>query len=603
MGITCKTCQSIVPLGQKFCGDCGARISQPAPAMARPSRPPVAARGSVAPSHRPRISSLPTLPLPFTGRDDDLDWLEACRFEVGGSGDETDAVSGVVLGSGSAGSVLAARLVGEHGVGKTRLLSEFLKIAASDGDVIIEAGPDPWAADVGYFALREAITGLAQLSANGGEPSDWGSPAPEARRGLMEIFEKGNDRRNSTAPSWTSNSTPGLSPANRRFIAAEALRWAMTRARDAAGEHRVILVLDDLHAIDGASRNAFADVIAEPPLVPILVLAAHLPSFTPDWEGSVLELGGMPMSIATALAKGTPPASTADGETARVPALYVDQLVRFTVEGGTEPPARLGDLITTRIERLPPDARRALQAIAILGDRTEPNLLTKLVPDMSGVDEVIGTLTAAGLVEEEGLLVSTSHPLIRDVTLATTPAGVRRDLHEKAMMDDDDDERRVLAPVEVRALHAYHCQDSFQALMLLETVANRAAQRGDNPGSVLALRRGLDLARREMFRGEIDDPMRAVIIFGRKLGDSLAHAGDLTDAEGALREALDLAGPHGADRAFVLGSLAFVAHGREREGEANGYLREAIEVAKLSSRPDIVTSLERMRSEWTQSAI
>jgi len=607
MGITCKTCHSVVPLGQKFCGDCGARISQPAPAMSRPSRPPASVKGT-APSHRPRISSLPTLPLPFTGRDDDLDWLEACRFEVGGANaDATRSLStgtrSLSTGAGSAGSVLAARIVGEHGVGKTRLLAEFLKIASSEGDVIVEAGPDPWWADVGYYALREAIIGLAQLPRNGGEPSDWGSPTPEARRGLMEIFEKGDDRRNSTSPSWTSNNTSGLSPANRRFIAAEALRWAMTRAVDVAGDSRVILVLDDLQAIDGASRNAITDVIAEPPLVPMLVLAAHLQSFTPDWDGSVLELGGMPMSVATALAKGTPPATSAGQESAQVPALYVDQLVRFTIEGGTEPPARLGDLITTRIERLPPDARRALQAIAILGDGTEPTWLTKLVPDMSGVDEVIGTLTAAGLVEERGMLVSTSHPLIRDVTLATTPAGVRRELHEKALLDDDDDERRrAVAPVEVRALHAYHCQDSFQALMLLENVANRAAQRGDNPGSVLALRRGLDLARREMFRGEIDDPMRAVIIFGRKLGDALAHSGDLTDAEGALREALDLAGPHGADRAFVLGSLAFVAHGRERKGEANGYLREAIEVAKLSSRPDIVTSLERMRVEWTQSA-
>lgn len=581
-GITCKTCKSVVPLGQKFCGDCGARISQPAPPSIRTS-----SRTSNAPtSQRPRISSLPTLPLPFTGREDDLDWLEACRFEV----------------SGPTGSVSAARIVGEHGVGKTRLLNEFLRIAAADGDIIVEAGPDPWWAEVGYFALREAITGLAQLPRNGGEPSDWGSPTPEARRGLMEIFEKGNDRRNSTAPAWSTNHGPGLSPANRRFIAAEALRWAMTRARDSAGDKRVILVLDDLHAIDGASRNAFADVIAEPPLVPMLLLAAHAPTFTPEWEGSVLELGGMPMNVATSLAKGTPPTPSGEAKTARVPALYVDQLVRFTLEGGSEPPARLGDLITTRVEHLPPDARRALQAIAILGDRIEPTWLTKLVPDMSGVDEVIGTLTAAGLVEEDGPLVSTSHPLIRDVTLATTPAGVRRELHAKAMADDDEDEHRIVVPVEVQALHAYHCQDSFQALMLLETVANRAAQRGDNPGSVLALRRGLDLARREMFRGEIDDPMRAVIIFGRKLGDALAQAGDLTDAEGALREALDLAGPHGADRAYVLGSLAFVAYGRERTGEANGYLREAIEVAKLSSRPDIVTSLERMRTEWTQSA-
>src|SRR5262249_23690907 len=145
---------------------------------------------------------------------------------------------------------------------------------------------------------------------------------------------------------------------------------------------------------------------------------------------------------------------------------------------------------------------------------------------------------------------------------------------------------------------AYHAQNSFEALMLLEQVADRAASRADAPGCVLALRRGLDLARREIFRGELDDPMRAVLIFARKLGEALARAGDLTDADGVLREALDLAGPSGKDRAMVLGSLAFVAHERERATEATIYLREALELAKQSAANDLVSSLENMRREW-----
>ncbi|OYV91277.1 MAG: hypothetical protein B7Z68_10940, partial [Acidobacteria bacterium 21-70-11] len=84
--------------------------------------------------------------------------------------------------------------------------------------------------------------------------------------------------------------------------------------------------------------------------------------------------------------------------------------------------------------------------------------------------------------------------------------------------------------------------------------------------------RGLDLARRELFRGELDDPERAMLIFGRKLGEALAQQGDYLDAEGVLREALDMAGPGGQDRARVLGALAHVAHGRSRNREAEAYL-------------------------------
>ena len=76
--------------------------------------------------------------------------------------------------------------------------------------------------------------------------------------------------------------------------------------------------------------------------------------------------------------------------------------------------------------------------------------------------------------------------------------------------------------------------------MSARCAARRRHRRGD-----VALRRGLELARRELFRGELDDPMRAVLIFSRKLGEALAQAGDYTDAEGVLREALDMAGPSG----------------------------------------------------------
>ena len=73
-------------------------------------------------------------------------------------------------------------------------------------------------------------------------------------------------------------------------------------------------------------------------------------------------------------------------------------------------------------------------------------------------------------------------------------------------------------------------------------------QRGDEPAAVNALRRGLDLSRRELYRGELDDPMRAMAIFGRKLGDALSQSGNYADAEGVLREALDMTGPdrHGS---------------------------------------------------------
>jgi serine/threonine-protein kinase len=89
--------------------------------------------------------------------------------------------------------------------------------------------------------------------------------------------------------------------------------------------------------------------------------------------------------------------------------------------------------------------------------------------------------------------------------------------------------------------------------------------------------------------------MRAVLIFSRKLGEALAKGGQLTDAEGVLREALDIAGPSGKDRAAVLGALASVAHGRERHQEARDFLREALDLASRTGAQELVTSLETLR--------
>jgi hypothetical protein len=543
------------------------------------------------------------LPLPFTGREDDIEWLEGCRFEV-------------------AGSLGAARLVGDAGVGKTRLLDEFLARCKAEGDVVVRVGPDPWSADVGYHALRHAIVGLAGLPPDGGDPTTWLSATPEARGGLAEIFGRGDRRSDQqVTPTWVRTSGV-LSVEDRRFMAVEALRWAMMRASDAihpSGEgkgKKVVLAIDDLHAVDGASRNALADVANEPPLCGVLLLSTHVASFTPGWEGSERTIAGLPTDLALQVARGLPrprgssnPPLDETKEVRSVLPFYIEQLVRFTLEGGVDAPARLGDLIATRVERLPPDARRALQAIAVLGDCTSPMLLGGFVKGMSMLDEVVTTLTSAGMIETRGSVLATTHPLLREVVLAMIPAGARRELHLRALSTADEAEVPVdvappaiaplgSLPVEVRALHAFHAQDAFEALMLLETVANKSWSRGDIQGAVLALRRGLDLARREMFRGEIDDPERAVLIFARKLGEALAGAGALTDADGVLREALDLAEPNNVDRARVLGTLAVVAHQRERRSDADAMLREALEIARQAHHTDLLSSLERLRREW-----
>jgi serine/threonine protein kinase/tetratricopeptide (TPR) repeat protein len=559
----CPSCGALNPATQKFCGECGATTTGTnlTTLPPRPSLPPPAQAGAVRPS--PRSVAEPW-PLPLIAREDDLAWLEARRAE--------------------ARSLTGARIVGDVGIGKTRLVREFLDRAGAAGDVVVQTGPDPAWAEVGCWALRRAIVHLAALPERGGTARDWVAATPEARRGLADVFDPIGPERG------------GLSPDERRFGAAEALRWAVVRASERARGRRVVLAIDDLQSVDGASRNAFADALSDPPLVAAMLVATSSAGFDPGWPADVSvarALGPLPTSeVLKALAQSVRPSSSLLSSPRTINPLYVEQLLRFLREESGAVPPTLADIIAARLERLPAGARRVLQAAAVWGDDADDALLARmLVDEQVDLLEALGFLRRAGmiLVGDEG--IRTSHPLVREVALATIPAAVKRELHAAAGAVCDERE----LPIEVRALHESAGGTAFQALLLLERVSITAGARGDHQGAIMALRRALELARRELFRGELDDPMRAVLIFSRKLGEALARSGQLNDADGVLREALDVAGASGPDRAAVLGALAGVAHGRDRRQDARHYLTEALELASSSGARELIASLETLR--------
>ncbi|MBN2191963.1 MAG: protein kinase [Polyangiaceae bacterium] len=543
--VVCPTCGHTVPT-TKFCGECGA---------------PLAA------VHSADNLSAALLPLPMVGREDDISWLEERRREA------DDAAVG-------------ARLVAESGAGKTRLMNEFANRVESAGDFVVRASPDPYWAEVAYHTVREVILELTGQAEQTLLETEGRRATAEVRRGL-EIILSGmaprSDRR---------------SPVERRHAVAEALRWAAIVATEHSGA-RILLCVDELHRVDVPSRQAIADLLADPPRCSLLVLATHVPGFDSGWGSE------HPARIVTGL---SPPAATRlipanksgdrvralDGDGRGIMPMYVEQLVRHTQEIGGDPPPRLVDLIAQRIDFLEQNARILLQALAVLGDRVDPKLLGKLVPKQLDVGPILETLEGRGMIERAGALISTAHPLLHEIVLLGTPAAVRRDLHTKALRIW---EKRT-APLEVRALHAYHANEAFSALLLLEQVAERAASRGDLTSEILALRRGLELARHELSRGELDDPLQAMLIFGRKLGAALARSGAYADAEGVLREALDIAGPSSPDRARVLGVLAEVAHGRQRSDEALTYLDQAIDAARQSGANQLESTLHSTRAAW-----
>jgi serine/threonine-protein kinase len=554
----CPQCSAEQPAGVKFCNECGVRM--PAPARAGAPRDSL-----MQPRLRP---SDPTLldgasephPLAFVGREAEVAQLERARARAVG------------------GKMVTVRVAGDAGAGKHRLVRALLERARGYGDRVVCVGPDVAWAGVAYAPLSRAVRECLGLGAEA-DPLQWleraATSSPEAaervvRAGFEELF--------------TAQGPAHLDGRARRESVVRALLFALRHAATGADSRLVVLVVEQLHRVDSASRAVLTALASHAVRLQALLIGTHATRLDPQWiQSEVVTLQGLTRDQALAALASVLPTPAPDALAAleargeEVPALYVDQLARWTREGGGQAPLRLADLVSARLDRLPPRARRAVQLLALLGEAT-PALLGRALgeefdPDTRATLRRHGWALAEGEGEERYRL---AHERLREIAEASIPATARRELHERCaeLLADES------VPLEVRALHAAYASDPFQSLLLLERVGDRCTVRGDDLGAALALRRGLERARRELLRGEIDEPERALAIFARKLGDALVRAGEVAEAEGVLREALELLPRSSVEWARSQGTLARALYARGRTPEAMRAIDEAVKTAR-----------------------
>ncbi len=532
--LTCPACGLRSLASMRFCGSCGARIAHTGPVRiertSSPSRPA---------AYRPS----PTSDRPFVGRDAEMDEIASQRALA-------------------ESTMVWVHVTGEQGVGRTRLVNEAAARAVEDGDLVVGAGPHPSHAPVPYHAIRTLVASLLDVDAAGlADLADDETvfPSPLCRAGAGELAE----------PVGLA----GYGCRARVGAVAEALAAAVRAALHRA--ERLVLVVDDLDACDALSRDVLGELAGLLDASPVLLLTTGAAAVR-EGRAQELPLTGLSLDAAGRFLSR----SREDGRRRTLVSgrfmlpLYLEQLDTLGDHMGESAPPRLADAVAQRLDRLDADSRRLLQCAAVLGDRCSLEQLRAMDDDehLSG----LSTLTDHELVRANGEEIEIAHPFIRELVHASIPAEARRRLHQRALSVAN--ERG--APLEVRAEHAYRGGEPMGALMLLERMGDAAVGRGDAKAAVLAFRRALELARREML--ESGDPMLegAILTFSRKLGEALERSEDVVGADGVLREALDLAGPASPERAYMLLVLGRVASQRNRLRDALRQLGLALEIAE-----------------------
>jgi class 3 adenylate cyclase/tetratricopeptide (TPR) repeat protein len=335
------------------------------------------------------------------------------------------------------GSVIA--VVGEPGLGKSRLIAETLAAAADLRVVMIEGGR--YAEATPYFALRAPLRKLI-----GARRDD----APElVTERLRQIVEQ----QLPDAVGWLPLLAPlvgvqlpdtpqvaALDPAFRRAtIDAQAVRLLQTM-RDPT-----LIVVEDAHWLDDASAAVLSTLTADIRDRPWFVCLSRRPvetGWVPD-EGiaSTLRLEPLTDADTAALLRGvatyralTPQARAALAERGGGNPLFLRELIETVdVSGDIESlPDTLEGVIAGGIDVLDRADRDMLRVAAVLGGQAPAPVLAAML-DLSpaGLSAVLPRLGRFLAPDQRGML-RFSHALIRDVAYESLPFRRRRALHARA---------------------------------------------------------------------------------------------------------------------------------------------------------------------------
>ncbi len=460
-------------------GDLGRRDSDLAQPAARParSRDPAGRPGSVAASRG------------LAGRDRELIGRDRELGELTGTWARAAA--------GEPGVVL---IVGEAGIGKTRLAKALAAEAASGGAMVLAARC--YETERSLF-LQPVVDALL--------PAITAQPAPELRRLL------GDDAPSFAALVPEAAAVLGAMPAERVPVDMQRRRTfhgVLGFLRELAARNPVLLVLDDLQYA-GQSTIEFVHYLGRNAGGSRLLVVATVRAENDAETGAALaavasrvEVGPLGAAAVGQLAGQAGQAGLADRilRQTRGHTLFVVEVLRALAEGDSGLPESLRSAVQARARRLGPDAEHLLRVAAVLGAAVDPATVAGLagVQPATALRDCERALQARLLVAA-GRDFEFANDLIREALYATTPEPTRLAYHQRAA-------DLLTSQPESLAWHAAACGDWLRAARALLSAADEAFRRFAVTDSAALATQALEAAERA---GDLEVGARAQVIRGR----------------------------------------------------------------------------------------
>jgi DNA-binding CsgD family transcriptional regulator len=333
-------------------------------------------------------------------------------------------------------------LVGEPGIGKTRLLRELAAHADARGLLVLSGGASELEHDLPFSVFVDAVDEYV-----GG-----------LELGPLVIDEQVQGELAHVFPSlWALAGGQEVALQQERYRSHRAVRALLERL---AAPMPLVLVLDDVHWADSASIELLGALLRRPPAAAVLIALAMRPRQTPERlsaalerahrEGALtrIELGALsPAEVRAFLGEAVDPAQTAAlyQESGGNP-FYLEQLARAlertvgaasaAVELGVaiEVPSAVAAALTEELALLSDTARLVLEGAAVVGDPFEPELAAAAAgmsedSTMDALDELLQLDVIRQMDVPRRFRFR--HPLMRRAVYETTRGGWRLGAHER----------------------------------------------------------------------------------------------------------------------------------------------------------------------------
>ncbi|HKW95704.1 MAG TPA: adenylate/guanylate cyclase domain-containing protein [Methylomirabilota bacterium] len=445
----------------------------------------------------------------FVGRDAELEQLRLAQ-QLAGDGH---------------GQVAA--IVGEAGVGKSRLVYEFTHSHRLQGWLVLESASVSYGRATGYLPVIDLLKGYFKIQ----DRDDFREIREKVTGKVLTLDES----LRPTLPALLAlldvpvddAAWQRLDPEQRRQRTLDAVRRLLLRE---ARAQPLLLIFEDLHWIDGETQAVLDGLIESLPVGRLLLLVNYRPEYRHAWGGKTyhrqLRIDPLPPESADELLDALLGPDPALGplkrllvERTEANPLYLEESVRALEETGTlvgergayrltRPvehltiPPTVQAILAARIDRLAPGAKRLLQSAAVVGkDVPMPLLLAIADTSEDAVHAELARLQAAEFLYETRLFpdleYTFKHALTHEVAYQGLLHDQQRALHariteaiEQLVAD------RIAEHAERLAHHALRGELWEKAVAYLRQAALRAMARAANREAVAHLEQALGTLRR-----------------------------------------------------------------------------------------------------------